>query len=117
MMTTDGDGLGDGDIRFYDNYVPTVSEGDYLVNVTQQFNPRGTTIDECFAASQVFSVQAPRYSLPPGDVYSVFPPDNAQGVFDQFLPHVVLSQRELPWEKNVFGSPKSAEQVPWLALL
>src|SRR4051812_1607618 len=103
-MTRESGGLDQGDIRFYDNYVPTLGEGDYLVNVTQRFNPHGTTIDDCFAASQVFSVQGPRYALPPGEVYSVFPPDNGQGVFDQFLPHVVLSQRELPWENNVFGS-------------
>lgn len=106
-----------GDIRFYDNYVPMLPPGDYLINLTQQVNPTGTAIDESFAASQAFSVDGPRYTLPSGDVYSVFPPANAQGVFDQYLPHVVLSQRELPWERNVFADPDPATQTPWMALL
>src|SRR4051794_37709423 len=110
--------LADGDIRFYDNYVPTLVAGDYLINVTQQLNPVTTpTIDECYVASQAFSVQGPRYSLPNADLFSVFPPDNANGIFDQFLPHVVLTQRELPWERNVFGETDHATRTPWMALL
>jgi hypothetical protein len=109
--------VGPGGIRFYDNYVPALPAGDYLVNVTQQVNPAGTDIDDCYAASQAFSVAGPRYSLPPEDVYSVFPPSNAAGIFDQFLPHVVFTKRELPWERNVFGDTDPAEQTPWVALL
>ena len=108
-----------GDIRFYDNYVPTLGAGDYLINVTQEVKPVNTSpaIDDCYAVSQAFSVQGPRYTLPPEDVFSVFPPDNAVGVFHQFLPHVVLAQRELPWERNVFKDQDSTTQRPWLALL
>lgn len=111
--------LEQGDIRFYDNYVPALGVGDYLINVTQQVNPRNTAppIDESFAASQFFSVKGPRYTLPAGDFFSVFPPANAEGIFDQFLPNVVLTARELPWERNVFGDQDQAKQTPWLALL
>src|SRR6185295_8911307 len=107
-----------GDIRFYDNYVPTLGVGDYLINVSQRLNPvTSPAIDECWAASQPFSVQGPRYTLPPDELFSVFPPDNSQGIYDQFLPHVVLSQRELPWERNVFEDADPATQTPWMALL
>jgi hypothetical protein len=116
-MTDDCTSLGAGDIRFYDNYVPTLGVGDYLLNVTQQINPKNTSIDECYAASQVFSVTGPRYTLPASDIFSVFPPANVLGIFDQFLPNVVLTQRELPWERNVFSSAAPATQTPWLALL
>jgi hypothetical protein len=110
--------LGDGDIRFYDNYVPTLGVGDYLINVTQLLNPTTSPpINECHAASQFFSVQGPRYVLPTEDFFSVFPPDNAQGVFDQFLPHVVLTKRDLPWERDVFSDADPAQQTPWMALL
>jgi hypothetical protein len=110
--------LAAGDIRFYDNYVPTLGMGDYLINVTQHLNPTTSpAIDECWAASQPFSVQGPRYALPPDELFSVFPPDNSQGIYDQFLPHVVLSQRELPWERNVFEEADPATQTPWMALL
>jgi hypothetical protein len=106
-----------GDIRFYDNYVPTLGVGDYLINVTQEVNPKNTTIDDHFVASQLFSVQGPRYSLPATDIFSVYPPANSQGVFDQFLPNVVLTKRELPWERNIFGDKDATQQTPWLALL
>lgn len=120
MVTNDDcTALEQGDIRFYDNFVPALGDGDYLINVTQQVNPQNTTppIDESFAASQFFSVQGPRYTLPAGDIFSVFPPANAAGVFDQFLPNVVLTARELPWERNVFEDGDQAKQTPWLALL
>src|SRR6185295_166856 len=108
-----------GDIRFYDNYVPTLGVGDYLINVTQQVNPQNTTpaIDDRYVASQLFSVQGPRYSLPATDIFSIYPPANSQGVFDQFLPNVVLTKRELPWERNIFQDKDATQQTPWLALL
>jgi hypothetical protein len=110
--------LDQGGIRFYDNYVPTLKVGDYLINVTQEVNPTNTTpaIDDAYASSQFFSVQGPRYTLPTSDLFSVFPPPNSQGVFDQYLPNVVLNQPELPWERNIF-SDAAAQQTPWLALL
>lgn len=106
-----------GAIRFYDNLVPTLGVGDYLVNVTQRVNPQGTSIDECWAASQAFSVEGPRYTLPPADVFSVFPPPDAVGQFEQSMPNVVFTLRDLPWERNVFGDTERAAQTPWLALL
>jgi hypothetical protein len=120
-MATNDDctSLDAGDIRFYDNYVPKLAVGDYLINVTQRVNPKNTTppIDDCYAASQLFSVQGPRYTLPPNDIFSIYPPANSQGVFDQFLPNIVLTQRALPWERNVFRDTDPMQQTPWLALL
>lgn len=120
-MTTPNDDRTDldkGDIRIYDNYVPALGIGDYIVNVTQTVSLKNTTVpDECYPASQPFSVQGPRYTLPPEDVFSCFPPNNAQGVFDQHLPHVVLTKKDLLWENNVFEDTAQAEQTPWLALL
>jgi hypothetical protein len=119
-MTTSNDDctkLDQGDIRFYDNYVPPLGVGDYVINVTQRVNPTGTEIDECYPASQPFSVQGPRYTLPAEDVFSVFPLDNAQGVFEQSLPHVVLTKPDLPWENDVFNEKDRTKQTPWMALL
>ncbi|KAI1066193.1 hypothetical protein LB506_008201 [Fusarium annulatum] len=74
-------------------------------------------------AKQNFYVDAPQFVLPEGSVYSFYPP---QGYPDdrRILPHIVLSDPHLPWER--IGSP-SAERdshnedanrnkVPWLAL-
>lgn len=119
MTQKDCTTLTDGDVRFYDNYVPTLGVGDFVLNFTQRFNPKTTpVIDETFGTSQVFSVQGPRYTLPTADIYSHFPPDNAFGRFDQFLPQVVFTKPDLPWERDLFGAKdKTADQRPWLALL
>lgn len=69
---------------------------------------------------QDFSVDAPQFSLPAGSVYSVHPPPGYSEEH-RILPHVVLSDPHLPWER--LGSPKAGEhdadrnRVPWLALL
>ncbi|RYP65028.1 hypothetical protein DL770_009084 [Monosporascus sp. CRB-9-2] len=72
-------------------------------------------------SEQDFFVDAPQFSLPAGSVYSVYPP---HGYPDdhRILPHVVLSDPHLPWER--MGSPASEKdghaddrnKVPWLAL-
>jgi hypothetical protein len=105
-----------GKIRFYDNRVPTLGVGNYRVSVSQRINPKGTQIDDTYTESQLFSVEGPRFTLPREDIFSVFPPDNAQGIFSQFLPHVVLSKADLPWERNIFKE-QADNQTPWMALL
>src|SRR5207237_185040 len=102
-----------GYIRFYDNYVPTLEVGTYLINIAQKIEPPGADV-ECHVASQAFCVSGPRYNLPKEDIASVFPPENALGNFDQYLPHIVLSKQELPWERNIF---EDTPQSPWMALL
>jgi hypothetical protein len=106
-----------GQIVFYDNSIPGLEAGDYVINIAQRIHPTSSVvIDESYVASQGFSVTAPRYTLPPEDIFSVFPPEDAQGIFDQFLPHVVLTKRDLPWERDVFKTD-GPSQVPWLAVL
>ena len=71
-------------------------------------------------------VNAPQFSLPDGPIHSVYPPP---GYSDdhRILPHVVLTDPHLPWER--LGSPKSAalaaaaktdepprNRVPWLVV-
>lgn len=116
-MPDDCTKLDKGDIRFYDNYVPMLAVGDYLINVAQRFNPLHHDINERYVKSQPFSVQGPRYNLPPEDLFSSFPPNNALGVFDQFLPQVVLTKQDLPWERDIFHDRETGHQTPWMALL
>lgn len=113
-----GESLLPGQLRVYDNAVPVLEVGDYLVNVTQRINPVSSEpVDESHAISQPFSVSGPRFVLPPGEVFSVFPAPGAVGPFHQLLPHVVFTQRELPWERNAFNDKDPTQQTPWLALL
>jgi hypothetical protein len=103
--------MSDSTLQFYDNYLPLLDAGDYTIAVSQ---PVGGSIGETFTASQPFTVVAPRFTLPPADVQSVFPPRNANGTFDENLPHVVLTKRALPWERFMVANDRT---TPWLALL
>jgi len=115
-----------GDIRFYDSYRPLLDAGDYTIDIQQQIESTDTNHPLSEAAPEVlqkFSVIAPRFALDPSEVQSVFPPANASGQFDLNLPHVVLMQRALPWERELgdnlvpHSNPKVGKAYPWIALL
>jgi hypothetical protein len=68
--------------------------------------------------AQQFTVIVPRYKLPEGSVHAVYPP---QGHADnvEILPHIVLSDPQLPWATRAVPDtePKGRNRVPWLAIL
>lgn len=61
-------------------------------------------------------VVAPRYTMPPEQILSTYPPANGEGAFGQRLPQVVLKRRTLPWERNPAGGT-GVSTTPWLALV
>ena len=61
-------------------------------------------------------VSSPRYTMPPEQILSSFPPANAEGAFGDRLPQIVLKRRTLPWERNPAGEPR-CRPTPWLALV
>jgi hypothetical protein len=103
------------EIRFYDNYRPLLGAGDYTLDVEQQIDStdRAHPLSKSATMKQPFSVAAPRFALADAEVQQRFPPLNANGVFAQNLPHVVLMERALPWERSLSADGS----VPWLALL
>ena len=105
-----------GGIRLYDSYKPEIETADYTLTVTQHVTrPDGTV--EPYTASQDFSVAGPKWSMPAEDVFSVLPAPGAVGAFGQFLPHVVLTKPDLPWERHVFAGKEANGRLPWLAIL
>jgi len=124
-MTNRDESILGSSIRFYNRYELPLDAGDYSISVTQDVKStdQALPLTQSFSATQNFSVIAPRFSLPSTDVQSVFPPANATGAFDQNLPHIILSQRGLPWERELAhsGLPTtsntSINAFPWLALL
>ncbi|KAI1270211.1 hypothetical protein F5Y18DRAFT_367537 [Xylariaceae sp. FL1019] len=68
-------------------------------------------------SKQEFNAEAPQFSLPDGSVHSVYPP---AGYSDdhRILPHVVLTDPHLPWERyGTMSDTGLRGRVPWLALL
>lgn len=113
------DTLEDGEIQFFDNYIPTLGVGNYVINFTQKIHPLDSDINDEFKASQSFSVQGPRYALAPEDILSYGPANNTEGLFDQYLPQIVLTKPDLPWERDIFNDHNfdDTTQTPWVALL
>jgi hypothetical protein len=60
------------------------------------------------------TVSAPRYTMPPDQILSTYPPANRTGSFQDTLPQIVLKRRTLPWERQL---DTSDTQLPWLALV
>jgi hypothetical protein len=93
------------------NVMPPVTAGDYDLISEQSGTP--FTVDTSRTAVLVSSS---RYTMPPDQILSSFPPANAEGAFGDRLPQIVLKRRTLPWERNPFGNPEPVE-TPWLALV
>ncbi len=64
-------------------------------------------------------VSSPRYTMPPDQILSTFPPAMAEGDFGSRLPQIVLKRRTLPWERDPGGPARQANDPPrpWLALV
>lgn len=108
------------EIRFADGFVPPLPAGPYAIEATQTLTLRTETEKPTFNAQKALYISAPRFTLQPGEVYSVYPPEGQAGSFHTTLPHIVFTRRTLPWERSIDGSAAgSGEPIrrPWMALL
>ncbi|MFI6497970.1 hypothetical protein [Nonomuraea typhae] len=98
-----------GDLELHDDYLPALPAGDYRVEVTHTLQ-----IGQEFTARQNFTVRGPQVAIDTGAVLARQPPDGSRGRFAEVLPHVVLGDPMLPWERALRGTSR---HTPWLALL
>ena len=98
--------------------IPPLKAGAYSIRAEQtvKIPHNDNQAPPNFSKELSFSVSAPRFNLNPTDVYSVYPPANAEGSYSDTLPHIVLSRRTLPWERALTDAQNGAE-IPWLTLL
>jgi hypothetical protein len=106
-----------GDMQLYSYYKPALVAAEYTITTTQGVVLPGGDRDNPLALPvppqpQVFEVVAPQFTLDPKVIHSTYPP---AGHADEprVLPHVVLTDPHLPWERPI----SSNDEVPWLALL
>ena len=57
-------------------------------------------------------MEGPQVRLLASDVAGVFPAPDSDTSPDEFLPHIALTRRTLPWDR-----PGPVAGAPWLALL
>jgi hypothetical protein len=100
-----------GDLQFYDNYLPVLAAGSWRITV-------GHTLDGVatgdLGAVQHLVVSAPQFALDTTAIINQYPPAGSTGQYGRVLPHVVLNDALLPWERQLTGSKDSP---PWLAVL
>lgn len=112
-----------GQIQFVEACHPPLVAGEYQAAMHQivkesEDAPVPWNSDP-YASDLVFAVDAPRFTLDPGTIHSVYPPVGETGPFDNALPHVVFTRRTLPWERTLDGKPPELGKAfpPWMALL
>src|SRR5688572_1238011 len=112
-----------GQIQFVEACHPPLVAGEYKVGMRQLIKEsREAPVrwnSDPYASELAFSVDAPRFTLDPAAVHSVYPPVNETGRFDNALPHVVFTRRTLPWERTLDTRPPELGKAfpPWMALL
>ena len=112
-----------GQIQFIEACHPPLVAGAYSVRMSQTIKDTKEAAvplnSDPYASTLQFSVDAPRFTLNPADIHSVYPPSNQTGRFDNALPHVVFTRRTLPWERTLQGTaPELGKPFPpWMGLL
>ncbi|TCJ32620.1 hypothetical protein [Parafrankia sp. BMG5.11] len=107
-----------GDLELHDHYLPALPAGDYRIEATHTLragpHDGAQVVGGPFTAVQRFTVRGPQVRIDADAVVARQPPDAASGRFAEVLPHVVLGDPMLPWERPLGGASRD---TPWLALL
>jgi hypothetical protein len=88
---------------------PPLKAGDYALRGQQDVAGGATEAHEAH-----LRVTSPRFSLPPDQLLSTFPPANSEGAYETRLPQVVIKRRTLPWER---APAPGKDTTPWLTLV
>jgi hypothetical protein len=100
--------------RFGDSSLPAIKEGTYSAIMTQNVKFDGADADS-FSVQKSFKIAANNERLSDTDIFSVYPPENAQGNFSGTLPFIVFNNEQYPWIKEF--SDTGGNRSPWLVLI
>ncbi|KAG2411494.1 hypothetical protein HFD88_009049 [Aspergillus terreus] len=116
-------GLKPGQQQLRSFLVPGLQNGTHTIDVDQYImTAGGSKPSKPLHSSQQFTVDGPQFSLPEGEIQSVYPPQGHEAM-PYVLPHVVFNTPALPWEWDVSADHASVDftqnrnRVPWLAVL
>lgn len=121
-MTTANQAPVEGTVEFVQHNLPGLDPGAYRLRVTQSVSTQASPLTN----SYFFAVKGSRFGLNPADIVATYPPDQAQGEFDNTLPHIVLANQTLPWQRyptleepeRQYPDQKHDRDIPsWLAVL
>jgi hypothetical protein len=111
-----------GFFELYPKARPALPAGTYVLAAdhdlvaTPPHNADGTLAVD--GSDFTFKILSPRYTMPPEQILSTFPPASAVGDWRERLPQIVFKRRTLPWERNPSADqPFNDATPPWLALI
>ncbi|KAF8535600.1 hypothetical protein BDD12DRAFT_918619 [Trichophaea hybrida] len=113
--------LDPGEEKLSSFYAPGLKAGSkQTITIKQIVKSEETKPGLELLATKGFYVDAPQFSLPHGSVHSVYPPPG-YSESHRILPHVVLSDPHLPWERigdhRNGANTSDRNRTPWLAVL
>ncbi len=108
------------EITFLDYHAPPLADGTYKIDAVQEVYKKEEKLDGPYESEYEFVVSGVQFSLPGDTIESVYPPAGSTGLYDGHLPHVVLKDTSLPWQRNPGGASVedagSTTLPSWLAL-
>jgi hypothetical protein len=107
-------------LNFREKDKPTLSGGDYTITVKHDIPTVGSEQPGLIGKTPYqFTIAAPRFTLNPQDIMSVFPPPGSLGDHSRVLPHIQFRRSTLPWERIHQEKNGKGQLVdgPWFALL
>lgn len=116
-----------GQMYLFDSATPPLLDGNYQLTTTTSVTYAGGP--QPFTLQNYFDIVGPRFTVPQSMVAGTYPPADSHGEYQTFLPHIVLSRRTLPWEREIalpsqLPAPSQLGSVaplpgppPWVALL
>lgn len=99
-------------LRLVDYRLPVLKAGLYEITVAQGVRKEGKLQEMFPQKTQSFYAGGCRFVWNKGMVVNTYPPRGSAGSFTNALPHVVLADSTLPWERQ-YGT---GGETPWLAL-
>ncbi|MGO4293286.1 hypothetical protein [Chitinophaga sp. RAB17] len=102
-----------GDLQLFDHHVPALEGGSHFIHITQTLKDETSDINtDPINSVQEFLVSAPQFFIDTSQVMNRYPPAGTTGLYGEVLPHIVLKDPSLPWERDM-----QAKGTPWLALM
>ena len=101
----------------YDKCEPLVKSGETIQIRIEQTLAEQNDLLETTGPNQIsITIEGPRLQLSPADITGVYPAPGSEDSPGEFLPHIALKRRTLPWER-LGPDWQGAKTEPWLALI
>lgn len=97
--------------QFFNSCTPLIGSDDGVQKITVKQTLDGQQLTSG-TSTILIQVNGPQFALTETDITGVYPAPGSKDSPDEFLPHIALARRTLPWERRGPGGDR-----PWLALL